>query len=207
MISLEMVTLITLVIGILLVGITFLIIQKNQNGITETLDETVFDKYNDELNDTAIAIYDELNTKYQEMLVVYELVDKKMHEFQSQPRAQKQSSTTEKVENNEKVEPHAKYEIKNKNYATLKMQAINSSYINKNVKKAPTQTQDNVAMKVLSTELEQEINSSYSPSNSKQEDVRILLKKGFSPESIGKDLGIGIGEVKFIAELLKVKHE
>lgn len=192
-----MITLAILFIGVMLVGITFSIMRKNQKTINEMLDETMFDKYNDELNDTAIAIYDEIDEKYKEMLIVYDLIDKKTKDF-------------EKVEKNVNIKYNENINSNNSNSSSSRYTKVNN--IDNDFKVEfnhimKSDDSENIAVKVLNNELNN-FNTDVSDSpKSKQEAVKNLLKKGFTSENIAKELGIGIGEVRLIAELSKVKNE
>lgn len=196
MISLEMITLAILFIGVMLVGITFSIMRKNQKTINEMLDETMFDKYNDELNDTALAIYDEIDEKYKEMLIVYDLIDKKTKDF-------------EKIEKNVNIKYNENINSNNNSNSSryTKVNNVDNDFKVEFNHIMKSDDSENIAVKVLNNELNN-FNTDVSDNpKSKQEAVKNLLKKGFTSENIAKELGIGIGEVRLISELSKVKNE
>ncbi len=197
MISLELVTLMLVVVGILIVAVTYISLRrltKEEVENTHKFNEEEFEQLSDELNGMALDIYKELDDKYKEILVIYNLIEKKHQEI-------KNSKLKEDIDFKSIVQLQ-KHEIKNKNYETMKIKAINNHIPSKE----PTNNtnSDVLALKILNQNIKSEQSTRL---NSKQEDVKRLLDRGFNVEQIAKEMNIGVGEVQLIKELLKVKHE
>ncbi len=198
MISLEIVTITLVVIGLLIVAVTFVSLKKqNRSEVEQTneFNEKEFERFTDELNDTALDIYKELDDKYKEILVIYELVEKKHQEIKNT-----KVNVNQDFQNIIDVKKH---EIKNKNYETMKVRAVNN-HINSKQPTLDKNSGDAVALKILNENIKTEKSSGLT---TKQEEVKRLLGRGFTFEQIAKEMNIGVGEVQLIKELLKVKHE
>lgn len=198
MISLELLAIILMITGMVILGTTFILMKNSDKNTDMSLQELEFEKYQDELNETAISIYKELDEKYNEALVIYDIIEKKYSDLKSNNNSN--SNFTEYSQPTQST----KYEIKNKNYETIKMQVITDDISREYGKKLETENPDNVAIKLLNDNILKENNNKQ---HTKQDEVRILLSKGFTTEQIAKELNIGIGEVQLIKELSKVKNE
>ncbi len=198
MINLELVTLVLVVMGLLIVAVTFVSLKRqNRSEVEQTIqfNEHEFERLSEELNDTALDIYKELDDKYKEILVIYNLIEKKHQEIKN---------TKVNVDQDfQNIIEAKKHEIKNKNYETMKIKAV-SNHIPSRQPTPEKFNTDVVALKVLNQNIKAEKSKGLT---SKQEEVNRLLSRGFNVEQIAKEMNIGVGEVQLIKELLKVKHE
>ncbi len=201
MISLEFVTITLLVVGVLIVAVTYISLKKAINSkeyIGSKFSNDDFEQFSEELNQTAEDIYKELDDKYKEILVIYNLIEKKHQELKNNKTTYQDFDLVSQNFGNIK-----KHEIKNKNYETMKIKAVNN-HLRAKEPLIENNNSDIVALKVLNDKIKSE-KSKILPS--KHEDVKILLDRGFNVEQIAKELSIGVGEVQLIKELLKVKNE
>ncbi len=221
--TLEILTLLMIITGTVIIGITYYNIKK-ENAINvstqKNINEAGFEEYHTELNETALDIYKELDNKYQEILVIYELIEKKYGEIKNNSNKNDfvnslNKSITESYNNNTNIN-----ERNTQNKLEVFQQNVYEISENVNTKKNLTKDHDfsqvaksnelnqkndeNLAMKLLDEQLKEEKATN---KQSKHSDVVELIEKGFSVEQIARELNIGTGEVLLVKELTKVKNE
>lgn len=196
MISMELVTIILTIIGIVIIGITYVFIKEEKNTLSN-FNDSEFEQYSNELNQTASDIYEELDEKYKEILVIYNLIEKKHSEIKNLQQTDVESKfdlQDYQQKNNVKQKTKINYVYK---------RAKNNGNYSENVfEKSKTK---NHAVDILNSDIKSDESKSVFPS--KKEDVNLLLSRGFTVEQIAKELNIGVGEVQLIKELIKVKNE
>lgn len=193
MISMELVTIIMTIIGIVIIGVTYVFI-KNEKVHQSNLNEVDFERYYNELNNTAMDIYKELDDKYKEILVIYDIIEKKHNDIKTKSASM----------------PDITFDLDNLVRDTTRNKKDKKSINNlvspykDSMKKVDTEYNDeNIALDILNID----IKKNKAAFVSKEEDVRFLLSQGFKMDRIAKELNIGIGEVQLIKELFKVKNE
>ncbi len=224
--TLEILTLVMVIIGIFIVGFTYVNIKKeNAKNITKQMDinEAGFDEYHNELNETALDIYKELDDKYREILVIYDLIEKKHTEIkQSNNFVNKFNATVEDDVNIISSNSRGNNGYKNQGFEDARNE-MDKMVVNQSQRKVEStqnnlsvfkksnagsnqqsEIDENLAMKLLDEQIKDEIANN---KQSKHSDVIELLEKGFSVEQIARELNIGIGEVMLVEQLLKVKNE
>ncbi len=230
--TLEIVTLLMIITGSVIIGITYYNIKKENAknvSIQMNINEAGFDEYHNELNETALDIYKELDNKYQEILVIYELIEKKYTEVKNGSKNNFVNNFNESVgagsnlnnvqnslQNSQNNTGLTQYDYIQENTKNLKHNTKPvTNYVDfTQPKKEANQNRDhnidhnfdddNLAMRLLNEQLKEEKANN---KNNRHSDVIELLNKGFNVEQIARELSIGTGEVLFVKELLKVKNE
>ncbi len=218
--TLEILTLLTIIAGTVIIGLTYFNIKKdNAKHVTNqmNINEAGFEEYHNELNETALDIYKELDDKYREILVIYDLIDKKHNEMKNNFNFNANNNSfnndfTKTVNDyfgtNSSVGIKSKGRIERQTATTTQTSIKNNLDVFKNTKNDNENynfsEEDNLAMKLLDEQLKDEKANN---KQNKHSDVIELLNKGFSVEQIARELNIGTGEVILVSELLKVKNE
>ncbi len=231
--TLEILTLVMIIVGTSIIGVTFFKIKsENSKNIANqmNINEAGFEEYHTELNETALGIYKELDDKYREILVIYDLIEKKHNDIRNTENsinisannsdnskfAKKFDSTVDasvKGSSNHQF-AEAKVEMdklainQNRNIYDSSKGIQNNLEVFKSSKSVNHEqvvdNEDNLAMKLLDEQLkDEELNNK----QSKHSDVVELLNKGFSVSQIARELNISTGEVMLVKELQKVKNE
>ncbi len=224
--TLEIVTLLMIITGTVIIGFTYINIKKeNAKNLSSqmNINEAGFEEYQNELNETALDIYKELDNKYQEILVIYEIIEKKYSEIKNSSKNNFSNNFNKSVNENanfthvytneqvSKVVTELPQQKRIQNDVSSGLNYRNNTKIksdlevfNTNEDSKPDISDDNLAVKLLDEQLKEEKASN---KQNKHSDVIELLKLGFNEEQIARELNIGTGEVLFVKELLKVKNE
>ncbi len=221
--TLEILTLLMIVTGTVIIGITYFNIKKeNKKNVSHqmNINEAGFEEYHIELNETALDIYKELDNKYQEILVIYELIEKKYGEIKNSTKKNFSSDFNKSVSGASYLDNTYNNKVNEESLEQIFAQnSLNSELNNKSRKKPELSVfkqssngkdrnvnivDDNLAVRLLDEQLKEEkVNNK----QNRHSDVIELLNKGLGVEQIARELNIGTGEVLFVKELLKVKNE
>jgi len=199
----------SMVVGIVLIVYSILIYNKadksGSTGYFETANTLKFlessideiDKTMDELNETSKHIFEEMEGKYKELLLLYSLIDEKKKEladlYSIKPTDYKPGTTQSSIQ---PIQPILSSQPVQTSQPIQALQPVQSTQSAKPAKhqKAPTPA---------SSPSEDLPDTTLSSPNIRK--VRQLHQDGMSLEDTAKALGIGKGEVKLMLDLGKIK--